>query len=111
MTQGLRYGTGRTVFRNEIDRLVVESGLTNKAVAKKCNFTLNRVVALRRSNTFDPKLVDTIRRTIAPYSTPSQDCSMLSKSSISELADKVIEEIISRFMPAQKKESHDTARD
>jgi hypothetical protein len=106
-----RYNTGRKVYRNEIDRLVIESGLTNREVADKCGVTMNRVVALRRSNTFDPALIESIRQKILPYSTPSQDCSMLSKSSISELADKLIEEIISRFLPHYKREQDDTPRD
>lgn len=105
-----RYQTGRKVFRNEIDRLVVESGLTNNQVAEQCGFTVNRVVGLRRSNTFKPEMIEVVRKNILPHSTPSQECSMLSKLSISELADELIEEIIGRLLPHYKKEKNDTPR-
>jgi len=84
-------------YRNEIDRMVVESGLTNTQVAKLCGVSYNRIVALRRSNTFEPELIETTRKALGLPLNISQDYSMLASLGITELVDEIILNLIKRL--------------
>lgn len=79
----------RDIYRNSIDKMVVMGGYKNAKVAELCGYSENRVVALRRSNTYPDEVYEHVRDSLgiepAVCSCPGEIC----ETSLDVLADKI----------------------
>lgn len=87
------------VYRNEIDQMILEANLTYRQVQEAAGITQNKLLALRRSNTFSKKERMMIERAIHEL-TGIHPVIAKKEYVDDELAERIAQKVMDKFAGA-----------